>query len=93
MTGMPRPSLQFRLSTIFWLTFAAACFFGGTRFERANRNRQDERTRLEVENAFRTMPTLKIPTTMINEDDRDDRDTTRGWRKGHAEAIETRGFG
>jgi hypothetical protein len=29
---MPRP--QFLLSTLLWLTLAAACWFGGMRFER-----------------------------------------------------------
>jgi hypothetical protein len=29
---MPRPRLQFRLSTLLWLTLAVACWFGGAQF-------------------------------------------------------------
>jgi len=37
---MARPRFQFRLSTLFWITLAVACWFGGMRFERwlATRN-------------------------------------------------------
>ncbi len=31
---MRRPRLQFRLSTLLWITLAVACWFGGMRFER-----------------------------------------------------------
>jgi hypothetical protein len=31
---MPLPRLQFRLSTLLWLTLAVACFLGGMRAER-----------------------------------------------------------
>jgi hypothetical protein len=31
---MRRPRLQFRLSTLLWITLAVVCWFGGTRFER-----------------------------------------------------------
>jgi hypothetical protein len=31
---MTRPRLQFRLSTLLWLTLAVSCWFGGMRFER-----------------------------------------------------------
>ncbi len=34
ITRMTRPRFQFRLSTLFWLTFSAACFFAGMRAER-----------------------------------------------------------
>jgi hypothetical protein len=33
MSRMASPRLQFRLSTIFWITLAVACFFGGMRAE------------------------------------------------------------
>ena len=41
--GMPR--LQFRLSTLLWITLAVACWFGGMRVERW-RTEQAERARL-----------------------------------------------
>ena len=31
---MPHPRLQFRLSTLLWITLAVACFFGGATSER-----------------------------------------------------------
>jgi hypothetical protein len=31
---MARPRLQFRLSTLLWLTLAVGCFFGGREFHR-----------------------------------------------------------
>jgi len=31
---MPRPSFQFRLSTLLWITLAVACWFGGMMVER-----------------------------------------------------------
>ena len=34
MAAMFRPRLQFRLSTLLWITLAVACWFGGMRFER-----------------------------------------------------------
>jgi hypothetical protein len=30
---MPRPCLQFRLSTLLWFTLAVACWLGGMRFQ------------------------------------------------------------
>jgi hypothetical protein len=34
MAPMRRPRLQFRLSTLLWITLAVACWFGGLRYER-----------------------------------------------------------
>jgi hypothetical protein len=34
MSRMVSPRIQFRLSTLFWITLAVACWFGGVRFER-----------------------------------------------------------
>jgi hypothetical protein len=31
---MPRPRLQFRLSTLLWLTLAVGCWFGGMKWQR-----------------------------------------------------------
>ena len=40
---MESPRFQFRLSTIFWITLAVACFFGGMRAEQwlADRRAQE----------------------------------------------------
>jgi hypothetical protein len=31
---MPRPRLQFRLSTLLWITLAVACWFGGLHYRK-----------------------------------------------------------
>ncbi|HEV3022179.1 MAG TPA: hypothetical protein VGX76_06915 [Pirellulales bacterium] len=38
---MRRPRLQFRLSTLLWITLAVACFFGGMRVERWRADRAE----------------------------------------------------
>jgi hypothetical protein len=45
---MRRPRLQFRLSTLLWITLAVACFFGGMRVERWRVEREAEAAHLPI---------------------------------------------
>ncbi|HVC98355.1 MAG TPA: hypothetical protein VND64_32110 [Pirellulales bacterium] len=38
---MRRPRFQFRLSTLFWVTLAVGCWFGGMRFEQWRVDREE----------------------------------------------------
>jgi hypothetical protein len=38
---MRRPRFQFHLSTLFWVTLAVGCWFGGMRFERWRVDREE----------------------------------------------------
>jgi hypothetical protein len=47
---MRRPRLQFRLSTLLWITLAVACFFGGMRVERWLGAQRDAQADIEYAN-------------------------------------------
>jgi hypothetical protein len=47
---MQRPRLQFRLSTLLWITLAVACWFGGMRVERWLVAQRDAQIDLEYAN-------------------------------------------
>ena len=68
MDPMRRPSFQFRLSTLLWITLAVACWFGGMAVQRWIDDRHYagavfvERTIMtNGQRAIKTRPASRIP--------------------------------
>lgn len=85
---------QFSLRSLLVVILVAASFLGGIHFERERRRRADELEEARLQKVFELgwgNYHVEIIDDLGPRDD--DRDTTQGWRKVHAEAVETLGFG